>query len=313
MTIDLTETGAINSVLMIPQQHDIGRQLNTGGAQATSGSATCGSSGAAAVNQCILGGNCSVSIGVSTGGVGFTFPPSNIWNTTHPYSLVCGAQTVPAAPPANVPCQPNTPQPPPNGGGYYYWSTTACSWQYQSCADLPPIVIDTDGSGFQLTSAPTGVLFDFYGNARLMQISWTASGSTNGWLALDRNGNGTIDSAKELFGNITDQPTSSDPNGFQALAVFDLPENGGNGDGVIDSQDSIWPKLLVWIDANHDGISQPGELQGLASVGIRQIDLVYKLTPFTDQYGNRFRYKGSLKPLKDDDVDRVIYDVFLLH
>jgi hypothetical protein len=45
-------------------------------------------------------------------------------------------------------------------------------------------------------------------------------------------------------------------------------------------------------------------------VGIRHIDLKSSDTPFVE-YGNKFRYEGTLKPMKDDDVSRVIYDVFL--
>jgi hypothetical protein len=163
-----------------------------------------------------------------------------------------------------------------------------------------------------LTSVSGGVKFDFYGNGTPIQISWTAPGSTNGWLALDRNHNGLIDSAKELFGNITVQPASPTPNGFLALAVYDTPAYGGNGDGVIDKKDAIWPQLLVWIDANHDGISQPGELHHLDDIGIHSIDLKYTESRYVDAYGNVFRYKGRLNPVKPDTANRTIYDVFLL-
>jgi hypothetical protein len=173
-------------------------------------------------------------------------------------------------------------------------------------------VIDTDGSGFNLTSGNNGVVFDFFANGEPFKMSWTEAGLTNGWLVLDRDKNGTIDSGKELFGNITPQPPSQHPNGFRALAVYDLPENGGNGDGVIDAADAVWTKLKVWIDINHDGISEPGELHALEEVGIKGIRLGYTLSEFTDEYSNRFRYKGSLIPMRDDDVDRVIYDVFLV-
>jgi hypothetical protein len=131
-------------------------------------------------------------------------------------------------------------------------------------------------------------------------------------LALDRNGNGRIDNARELFGNATAQPPvtpeedSSGPNGFLALAVFD-----SNRDGIIDKQDPIWPKLLLWIDTNHDGISQPGELHHLDDMGIHSIALQYTESPYTDSFGNKFHLKGHLNPDKGDDVDRVIYDVYL--
>ena len=141
-------------------------------------------------------------------------------------------------------------------------------------------------------------------------MAWTAKGSTNGWLALDRNGNGHIDTGKDLFGNVTDQPTSSNPNGFLALAVFDQPEYGGNGDGEIDSNDAIWTKLLVWIDSNHDGVSQPEELHHLDEYGIHSISLMYTESQKVDAYGNELRYKGSLNP-GTSDVNRIIYDVIL--
>jgi len=203
---------------------------------------------------------------------------------------------------------------PPDTGAEYVWSITYCAWELESCAEAgcaSPIIIDTDGSGFNLTSASNGVSFDFYGNGQPVQIAWTAPGSTNGWLALDRNGNGLIDSAQELFGNITAQPSSNSPNGFLALAVFDQPENGGNGDGIIDSQDAIWSQLLVWIDANHDGISQPNELHHLADLGIHSIDLRYVTSWRQDVYGNKFRFRGRLNRNWGDGVNRVIYDVFL--
>jgi hypothetical protein len=189
------------------------------------------------------------------------------------------------------------------------WNPAYCSCWIPS--GYTPIIIDTDGTGFHLTSAANGVLFDFFGNGNPIQIAWTAQGSTNGWLALDRYGDGHIDSGTDLFGNITSQPPSENPNGFLALAVFDEPENGGNGDGIIDSRDAVWSKLLVWIDTNHDGISQPEELHPLDELGIHSISLRYRESKRVDAFGNQFRYRGWLDPDKGDNVNRVIYDVIL--
>ena len=73
----------------------------------------------------------------------------------------------------------------------------------------------------------------------------------------------------------------------------------------------MWNKLRVWVDANHDGVSQPEELHTLDEVGILSILLHYERSPYTDQYGNQFRYEGHLVPVRGDDVDRKIFDVTL--
>ncbi len=178
--------------------------------------------------------------------------------------------------------------------------------------DDDPIMIDLSGLGYELTSVANGVQFDFFATGKPVQMSWSAAGSQTGFLALDRNGNGTIDNGTELFGNVTPQPTppgGGRGNGFLALAVYDLPENGGNGDGWIDASDAIYSKLRVWVDKNHDGISEPGELLTLPQAGIARISLQYNLAKWTDVYGNQFRYRGIL--VRSSQESQGFYDVLL--
>ena len=339
----MIETGKLSNLIY---DHFTGDGNATGTSVATSPTtASCQVSMAGSVKDCLPTG-CAVTVGVTAGAGGFgvsvSFPPGALWDAgPHYFNNTCPAYTAPSCTGSpnitcaqqcggfgspSVVCAPNniwrcsdgTPGctvPPPYLGctGGLGPTCNGSTW-YCGTGCYSPIVIDTTGEGFHLTSAADGVLFDLTGNGVPIQLAWTKGDSGNGWLALDRNHNGKIDNGTELFGNYTNQAKCDDPNGFLALAVFDKPENGGNGDGLIDNRDAIWPQLLVWIDANHDGVSQPEELHHLDDLGIHSISLQYRKSPYTDEYGNQFRYKGLINVEKGQrgKIDHKIYDVFLV-
>jgi hypothetical protein len=89
--------------------------------------------------------------------------------------------------------------------------------------------------------------------------------------------------------------------------VYDLPSQGGNDNGWIDSGDAIWPKLRIWTDANQDGEAQPWELHTLEDLGIKRIALRYRLAEKRDEYGNVFRYVSQVL----DSSDPRCYDVWI--
>ena len=173
--------------------------------------------------------------------------------------------------------------------------------------------MDLENDGVHLTGLNDPVWFDIDANGKLELMSWTDRG--DGFLALDRNGNGTIDDGGELFGTATRLANGARAlNGYEALAELDTWGFNGNRDGHLDSADAAFGSLLLWVDRNHDGVSQPEELETLAQAGIQRIDLDYTSSRRTDRYGNEFRFLGrAWKTVRNGTVRPIpTWDVFFL-
>jgi Ca2+-binding RTX toxin-like protein len=132
-----------------------------------------------------------------------------------------------------------------------------------------PLTLDLDGDGIETIGIDSNnpILFDHDGDGIKTGTGWIKP--DDGFLVLDRNGNGTIDNGTELFGDSTPLyagGTAAD--GFAALRQEDT-----NNDGVVNSQDANWNNLKVWRDMNSDGISQSEELFKMEQAGIGSINV----------------------------------------
>lgn len=133
--------------------------------------------------------------------------------------------------------------------------------------------------------SPLMVFFDearpqFNGDSKFLRsedskVYWPESGAPGYFLALDKNKNGRIDSADELFGN------SEGKDGFGALSEFDL-----NKDQVIDKKDPVFAKLVLWKDWSSRKPAKKGEeTHSLADLNVSSIGL--KAQAVIRGYGDR--------------------------
>lgn len=137
---------------------------------------------------------------------------------------------------------------------------------------VDPLVLDLDGDGIETIGSNGTVLFDHDGDLLSNGTGWLKP--DDGFLVLDRNGNGVIDDGTELFGSNTVgselelNEVTNRTAGLRALDNLDT-----NHDDIFNASDSQYGAVRVWRDLNQDGISQVGELFTLSELGIAAINL----------------------------------------
>jgi serine-aspartate repeat-containing protein C/D/E len=158
-------------------------------------------------------------------------------------------------------------------------------------AAITPIAIDLDGDGIHTVSrANSGGTFDLFGNGAGIHSGWLSGG--DGFLAVDKNGNGAVDSIHELFGGMAKGA------GFANLAAYD-----SNHDGVVDKSDANFADLLIWRDANGNHQTDAGELNSLAAHGIASLAVGYTEVPMLDAEGNLHLERSSATLADGSSVD----------
>jgi hypothetical protein len=128
-----------------------------------------------------------------------------------------------------------------------------------------PLVVNYAGSAASLTER--NFQFDLDADGTQERMAFPGAGS--GFLARDRNGNGTIDDGSELFGPATGS-------GFGELAALD-----SDGDGWVDEGDPAFRDLRIWAREG-DG---PPRLMGLGKAGVGALSVQGVGTEFSLRAG----------------------------
>ncbi len=183
------------------------------------------------------------------------------------------------------------------------------TWDGQACVPASgeastPIVLSFGGEAVRYTTG--GGDFELTGEGYNVATDWPTSQTP--WLALDRDGSGTIDSGAELFGSATRLASGAFArHGFEALAELD-----DNGDGVISSADAAYASLSVWADRNGDRVSQSAEMISLSAAGVTEISLHVNVASRCNARGNCERERAAFTYVSDGQTHSgVAIDVHL--
>jgi hypothetical protein len=172
--------------------------------------------------------------------------------------------------------------------------------EWGPCEANTPLVLSFDGAPVEFR-ADAAHGFDVNGAASQV-TDWPTARTP--WLAIDRDGNGSIDDGAELFGSMSPLAQGGRArNGFVALRELDT-----NGDGRITAEDEGFAELLVWSDRDGDRRSSAGELVRAADLGLVSIDLGYVIDRRCDARFNceveraRFRFVDAAGVVRTGDV-----------
>jgi hypothetical protein len=161
-----------------------------------------------------------------------------------------------------------------------------------------PLLLSLSGGPIRLSEVP--VSFDLRGTGIAEQWTWTEAGSDTAFIAYDWNGDGQINSGRELFG---DKGSPQRPiNGFIDLSAYDK-----NRDGLVDHNDPVWSGLWLWADRNHDGKSTPAELTRIADTRISALEYEYRRVGRRDPSGALLLYQARYWV---DGQPRMYYDAY---
>lgn len=158
---------------------------------------------------------------------------------------------------------------------------------------IDPLLLDISGEGIGLTDLNDAVLFDTDNSGTLKRSGW--ADTRTGLLVVD-DGSGQITSVSQMFseyyaGKRGENGAAGDKrfaHGFEALKTEETIV-----DSAINSQDAIWTKLRVWVDASHDAKVGAGELKTLDELGITQINLAAEVVHDDVRKGNQVLAKGT--------------------
>ena len=159
-----------------------------------------------------------------------------------------------------------------------------------------PLVLDLDGDGVETLSIDDGVSFDINNDGITDRTGWV--GKDDALLVLDKNNDGVINNASELFGEESlNKDGSKAEDGFSALRDLD-----SNNDGKFDAADEQYSKTQIWQDENSDGVSQAQELAFLADAGVESIDLSYNVVDENSE-GNKIGLRSSWTNSSGEKLD----------